>query len=187
MSANDSDADGDALSATLVKGPAKGKLTLNADGTFTYTPPKNFVGTESFTYKQTDGEDHSNVAMVAIKVGSTKSSASKNSQNSWFFKAADYSHGHDVTHDQAPAPVGTDKFLFSERGRPSQFDLAILTKLALLFRSDSDLHSLHSQHDGKSSAVQDLISHLHEGEHNVPTAEDHSHFSTGHDAHFLLG
>lgn len=32
--ANDSDADGDALTAVLVTGPAHGTLTLNANGTF---------------------------------------------------------------------------------------------------------------------------------------------------------
>ena len=123
---------GDALSAALVKGPTNGKLTLNADGTFTYTPQNNFVGTASFTYAQTDGEKASNVATVTIKVGSTTSSAWPSSLTS-FFKAADYTHGTDVTHDQAPAPVGTDKFVFSERGRSSQFDLAIAHQACFAF------------------------------------------------------
>src|SRR5262249_32942333 len=35
---NDSDPDGDALTAVLANGPANGTLTLNADGSFTYTP-----------------------------------------------------------------------------------------------------------------------------------------------------
>jgi VCBS repeat-containing protein len=33
----------------LVTGPAHGTLALNSDGSFTYTPAANFVGTESFT------------------------------------------------------------------------------------------------------------------------------------------
>jgi hypothetical protein len=37
---NDTDVDGDALSAVLVSGPAHGSLTLNADGSFTYTPSR---------------------------------------------------------------------------------------------------------------------------------------------------
>ncbi len=35
---NDTDLDGDALSATLVTGPTKGSFALNANGGFTYTP-----------------------------------------------------------------------------------------------------------------------------------------------------
>ena len=36
--ANDTDPDGDVLSAVLVTGPSNGTLTFNADGSFTYTP-----------------------------------------------------------------------------------------------------------------------------------------------------
>ncbi|MCA9148976.1 MAG: tandem-95 repeat protein, partial [Planctomycetales bacterium] len=52
---NDTDVDGDALSANVVSGPANGSLTLNTDGSFTYTPDANFNGTDSFTYQASDG------------------------------------------------------------------------------------------------------------------------------------
>ena len=52
---NDTDADGDPLTAVLVSGPAHGTLTLNADGSFTYTPDANYNGPDSFTYKASDG------------------------------------------------------------------------------------------------------------------------------------
>ena len=66
---NDTDVDGDALSAVLVNGPAHGSLTLNADGSFTYTPSANYNGPDSFTYKANDGQADSNVATVSINVG----------------------------------------------------------------------------------------------------------------------
>ena len=67
--ANDSDPDsGDTLTAVLVNGPTNGKLDLNADGTFTYTPNADFNGTDSFTYKASDGSADSNVATVTITV-----------------------------------------------------------------------------------------------------------------------
>src|SRR5207253_2342804 len=50
-----SDVDGDPLTAVLVTGPSNGSLTLNADGSFTYTPNANFNGTDTFTYKANDG------------------------------------------------------------------------------------------------------------------------------------
>src|SRR5262249_57949445 len=53
--ANDTDVDGDKLTAVLDKGPGHGELTLNADGSFTYTPDANYNGADSFTYKANDG------------------------------------------------------------------------------------------------------------------------------------
>src|SRR5439155_897638 len=66
--ANDSDVDGDALSAVLVSNPTHGTLTLNGDGSFTYMPALNFNGIDSFTYKASDGQAQSGVATVTITV-----------------------------------------------------------------------------------------------------------------------
>ena len=53
---NDSDADGDAITATLVSQPDHGLVVLNADGSFSYTPDAEFSGTDSFTYALSDGQ-----------------------------------------------------------------------------------------------------------------------------------
>ncbi|UCD37354.1 MAG: tandem-95 repeat protein [Fidelibacterota bacterium] len=66
--ANDTDVDGDPLTATLVDGPAEGSLTLNADGSFTYTPASGYNGTATFTYQASDGDLASNTATVSITV-----------------------------------------------------------------------------------------------------------------------
>jgi len=65
---NDADADGDLISAILVNGPQNGALTLNADGSFTYTPYMNFSGDDAFTYRAGDGKLQSNLATVTIHV-----------------------------------------------------------------------------------------------------------------------
>src|SRR2546421_2156212 len=65
---NDTDVDGDALTAALVGGPSHGALTLNADGGFTYTPTANFNGSDTFTHKASDGQSDSNVATVALTI-----------------------------------------------------------------------------------------------------------------------
>jgi VCBS repeat-containing protein len=65
---NDSDADGNNLSAVLVSTTANGIVSLNPDGSFTYAPNANFFGTDSFTYKANDGTNDSNVATVNITV-----------------------------------------------------------------------------------------------------------------------
>src|SRR5439155_1398079 len=59
---------GDALTAVKVSDPPHGTVTVNADGSFTYTPTPGFVGTDSFTYKASDGTDFSNAATVLITV-----------------------------------------------------------------------------------------------------------------------
>jgi VCBS repeat-containing protein len=73
---NDSDVEGDPLTAVLVSGPSHGTLTLNPNGSFTYTPEENFVGEDSFTYKAYDGELYSNVATVTITVSSVQHTGS---------------------------------------------------------------------------------------------------------------
>ena len=65
---NDSDADGDALTAVLVNNVSNGTLTLNADGSFSYMANAGFTGDDSFTYVANDGSEDSNVATVTITV-----------------------------------------------------------------------------------------------------------------------
>jgi VCBS repeat-containing protein len=66
--ANDTDAQNEPLTAALVSGPANGSLTLNSDGSFTYTPAADFNGTDSFTYRANDGNLNSAPATVTITV-----------------------------------------------------------------------------------------------------------------------
>jgi len=66
--ANDTDADGDSLTAILISGPANGALTLNTNGGFSYVPTNNFVGTDTFTYLAHDGATNSTPATVTITV-----------------------------------------------------------------------------------------------------------------------
>ncbi len=77
--AQDRDVDADALTVadadgnpangiTPVVAPANGTLVLNADGTFTYTPNANFNGTDSFTYRISDGNGGTAEATVTLTV-----------------------------------------------------------------------------------------------------------------------
>ena len=66
--ANDTDADNDSLTAIHVSGPTNGSLTLNPDGSFSYSPNANFSGVDGFLYKANDGLADSNIATVTIIV-----------------------------------------------------------------------------------------------------------------------
>jgi ELWxxDGT repeat protein/VCBS repeat-containing protein len=65
---NDGDGSIDGLTVSVVSQPQHGVVTLNADGSFSYTPAANFSGVDTFTYKSTNGTDESNVATVKIVV-----------------------------------------------------------------------------------------------------------------------
>jgi VCBS repeat-containing protein len=66
--ANDTDPDGDPLTAVLGTGPAHGTVTLNANGSFTYTPTAGYSGTDTFTYTANDKARNSAPATVSIAV-----------------------------------------------------------------------------------------------------------------------
>jgi len=56
---------GSAMSAVQVTGPAQGTLTLNPNGSFTYTS-SNGTSNDSFTYKATDASGSSSVVTVSL-------------------------------------------------------------------------------------------------------------------------
>ena len=65
---NDSDPDGDQLSAVIVTQPQHGTLHAELDGRLTYRPDTAYTGSDSFTYKANDGAADSNTATVEIEV-----------------------------------------------------------------------------------------------------------------------
>lgn len=66
--ANDTDPDGDPLTAVLASDVTFGTLTLDPAGSFTYRPPAGFSGTVTFTYRASDGTEDSGPATVTIDV-----------------------------------------------------------------------------------------------------------------------
>jgi len=52
---NDSDPDGDTLQVVSVTPGSKGTVTINSDGTLTYTPAKSFKSSDTFSYTVSDG------------------------------------------------------------------------------------------------------------------------------------
>ena len=49
---NDTDPEGAPLTAQLVSGPSHGTLTLNANGSFVYTPVADYMGSDSLVLSQ---------------------------------------------------------------------------------------------------------------------------------------
>ena len=64
-----SDPEGKALTFTITRQPKRGTVELHEDGSFTYTPKKNKVGVDSFTYTATDPAGNvSREATVTIQI-----------------------------------------------------------------------------------------------------------------------
>ena len=66
--ANDTDVDSNLLTVTEVTEAANGTVTINANGTLTYTPDLNFFGSDSFEYTISDGQGESDTATVTMTV-----------------------------------------------------------------------------------------------------------------------
>ncbi|TWU47692.1 SdrD B-like domain-containing protein [Rubripirellula reticaptiva] len=66
--ANDSDVEGDPFTIESFTQPTSGVVTDNGDGTLAYTGNTGFIGTDTFTYTATDGNDVSASATVTVNV-----------------------------------------------------------------------------------------------------------------------
>ena len=74
---NDSDPDGNALTAIVTAQPKKGILVLEEDGSFTYTANKKAKGTDSFTYLAQDSGGLKARATVDIQIKKAKKKKGK--------------------------------------------------------------------------------------------------------------
>ncbi len=68
LAASDVETPSNALTFTIATLPAHGALQFNAEGALIYTPHANFFGTDTFTYRASDGELQSDAATVTIVV-----------------------------------------------------------------------------------------------------------------------
>jgi VCBS repeat-containing protein len=134
------DVDGDPRTYVMVASPGHGTLTVHSNGSYTYTPTKNRVGMDSFTFKANDGELDSNVSTISVTVTehapvatATSFSMTRNTSHNGLLKATDKDTGDVLTFTKVSGPghgtltlhsngsytytpahnfVGSDKFTF---------------------------------------------------------------------------
>ncbi len=116
--ANDANADHDRLLVSYVSAPANGSVTINADGTLTYTPNAGFTGSDSFNYTASDGQGGTSIATVRVAVGTPLPDAPVNGGS------PDIAHGTDGA-PIIPIDIGAhisdangDALVFSATGLP---------------------------------------------------------------------
>ncbi|MET4733442.1 VCBS repeat-containing protein [Thalassospira sp. MBR-102] len=119
---NGVDVDGDGLSFELVDGPANGVVTVNADGTYSFTANDGYVGNDSFSYRVTDEYGLSQTAVMDVSVGIVSGGLTKTSKDSdWksVFALESFSGAGALSFEVIDEPV-TIGFSTSE----SAFDMA---------------------------------------------------------------
>ncbi len=155
--ANDTDADGDPLTASLVSKPKGGTVAFKSDGSFVYTPYRKFSGTDSFTYKVSDGE-HTTTAKVYIKVGGSSS------LTAWSFGQGGAAHEPHL--DEIPPAQPSDT-------------------LAHLWPDSGLGKDLQAMFDFGERALDDWAA-LRDTRSDAPSAVDHHDVAFLHDLHLLL-
>lgn len=68
VESTDPDLPGDTLTHTVETGPSHGALTLNADGSYDYTPDADYSGTDSFTFRVTDAAGAYDIGTETIHI-----------------------------------------------------------------------------------------------------------------------
>jgi hypothetical protein len=92
---NDTDVDGNSLTAILMAGPVHAAgFTLYSDGTFTYTHDDSDTLADSFTYKANDGMDDSNTVAVSIVINPIDDSSSDGGGGFCFIATAAWGYDH---------------------------------------------------------------------------------------------
>ncbi len=109
------DADGDALSFAVDDAPANGTVTMNPDGSFSYTPAANFNGTDSFTYTVSDGQGGTTTGTVSVNVAAVNDAPTTSGGN------AQVAEDGSVTGQLAATDVDGDALTFglAQNGAPT--------------------------------------------------------------------
>jgi hypothetical protein len=65
---NDTDIENDELKVKSVTQGKNGSVSINSDGTLSYTPKENFYGSDAFTYTISDGNGGTDAAAVRVEI-----------------------------------------------------------------------------------------------------------------------
>ena len=186
---NDTDVDGDALTASLVSGPAHGTLVLAPDGSFTYTPDANFHGADAFTYAASDGTLTSNVATVSLDVASVNDAPA----------ASDDAYGTDedtLLEVAAPGPLGNDTDVDGDplttalTTGPAHGSLALASDGAFSYLPDANFNGddsfTYEASDGLLSSGPATVT-IHVAAVNDPPATSDDAYTTAEDTSLSVG
>jgi VCBS repeat-containing protein len=158
---NDSDVDGNTLTAIQVSSPSNGSLTLNSDGSFTYTPNQNFNGSDSFTYKANDAQADSNLATVTITVNPVNDDPTANTDAATVAEDST-NNAINVLANDSCAPDTGETLTVTAVSTPTHGTTAFTasgvtyTPAANYFGSDSFTYTVSDGHGGSDTATVNI-------------------------------
>jgi len=175
--ANDSDPDGDALSALLLTLPGHGKLAMDAEGLFVYKPDRGFEGIDTFTYEVSDGQAASSPATVSINVSLASASSTPQANDDSYVTSEDVTLSVD-----APGVLANDIDLDGDLLRaslatgPRHGTLVMGDKGSFDYTPDADFHGSDSftyvANDGQSDSAAATVTITVDPVNDVPVAGD---------------
>jgi len=158
---NDTDAEGDTLTAILVNDVTNGMLTLNSDGTFSYTHDGSETTSDSFTYKANDGEYDSNIATVSITITGVNDAPVANDDT------ATVAEGGTVTVLDTAATSVLDNDTDAEGDTLTAILVNDVTNGMLTLNSDG---TFNYTHDGSETTSDSFTYKANDGEYDSNTA-----------------
>ncbi|MEM7596474.1 MAG: Ig-like domain-containing protein [Pseudomonadota bacterium] len=127
------DLDGDDLTFAVVvgdgeeviTGPFNGDVSVNEDGTYSYTPGENFNGTDSFTYVVDDGNGGTATGTVSITVNAVNDDPVIDEENSDLGVSGDEDNAITGTIVATDVDDDTLEFALAEGGAPNNGNLSL--------------------------------------------------------------
>src|SRR6056297_2611579 len=174
-----SDADGDALTFSVESGdePENGTVTMNADGTYTYTPSADFNGTDSFTYTVSDGIE-TDTATVTVTVNAVNDAPVAQAETESVAEDGAVINGQltatDVENDnlsysvQGTAPAGLTVFTNGSY----TFDPSDAAYQGLATGDTQDVTATYIVNDGNGGTDTGTITITVTGTNDAPVAEE---------------
>src|SRR6056297_1774442 len=179
VSSEASDADGDALTFSVESGdePENGTVTMNADGTYTYTPSADFNGTDSFTYTVSDGIE-TDTATVTVTVNAVNDAPVAQAETESVAEDGAVINGQltatDVENDnlsysvQGTAPAGLTVFTNGSY----TFDPSDAAYQGLATGDTQDVTATYIVNDGNGGTDTGTITITVTGTNDAPVAEE---------------
>jgi VCBS repeat-containing protein len=165
-----SDVDGDILTFSLVAGhgPAHGSASVNADGSFAYTPDANFHGSDSFQYQVSDGHGGTDTATYSFRVAGVNDTPVASDGS------ASGGEDSDISGHVSASDVDGDNLTYSLASGPAHGSLSFHSDGSFTYTPDANFHGSDSfayvANDGTANSNTATVNLVVDSVNDAPVA-----------------